>query len=103
VLKSVFIAFYQGDQLKVRVKKICEGYHAALYPCPESSALRRETSIGVFSRIQDLTTILDQTKQHRRRVLEAAAKYLRTWIVKVRKIKVRNSTIFNYVLLEIII
>ncbi|XP_045028885.1 LOW QUALITY PROTEIN: V-type proton ATPase 116 kDa subunit a1-like [Daphnia magna] len=87
VHKSVFIAFYQGDQLKGRVKKICEGYHAALYPCPESVGLRRETSVGVYSRLQDLKTILDQTKEHRHRVLVAAAKHLRTWIVKVRKIK----------------
>lgn len=26
VHKSVFIIFFQGDQLKNRVKKICEGY-----------------------------------------------------------------------------
>jgi V-type H+-transporting ATPase subunit a len=25
VYKSVFIIFFQGDQLKTRVKKICEG------------------------------------------------------------------------------
>ena len=39
VLKSVFIIFYQGDQLKVRVKKICEGFHATLYPCPGERSL----------------------------------------------------------------
>lgn len=26
--KSVFIIFFQGDQLKNRVKKICEGYES---------------------------------------------------------------------------
>ena len=26
VHKAVFIVFFQGDQLKMRVKKICEGY-----------------------------------------------------------------------------
>ena len=93
--KSVFIAFYQGDQLKVRVKKICEGYHAALYPCPESAGLRRETSIGVYSRLQDLTTVLTQTNDHRHRVLVAAAKHLRSWIIKVRKIKVAPSNYFH--------
>lgn len=90
VNKSAFIAFYQGDQLKVRVKKICEGYHAALYPCPESMAQRRETTIGVHSRIEDLKTVLDQTNVHRSRVLEAASKHLRNWIVRVRKMKVPN-------------
>lgn len=88
VAKSNFIAFYQGDQLKVRVRKICEGYHAALYPCAESSAQRRETTIGVHSRLEDLKTVLDQTTVHRSRVLVAAAKHLRNWIVRVRKMKV---------------
>ena len=34
VFKSVFIIFFQGEQLKSRVKKICEGFRATLYPCP---------------------------------------------------------------------
>jgi hypothetical protein len=25
----------QGEQLKTRVKKICEGFRATLYPCPD--------------------------------------------------------------------
>ena len=32
--KSVFIIFYQGDQLRTRVKKICESLKASIYPCP---------------------------------------------------------------------
>lgn len=96
--KSFFIAFYQGDQLKVRVKKICEGYHASLYPCPESLAQRRETTLGVLSRLDDLATVLKQTTDHRRRVLIAAAKHLRSWMVKIRKIKVLIAlTSFAYI------
>lgn len=26
IMKTVFIVFFQGDQLKTRVKKICEGF-----------------------------------------------------------------------------
>lgn len=87
----MFIAFYQGEQLKVRVKKICEGYHASLYPCPEQTAQRKETEIGVNSRLQDLLTILNQTNDHRYRVLQAAAKLFRSWVIKVRKIKVNRK------------
>ena len=86
--KAVFIAFYQGDQLKARVKKICEGYHASLYPCPELESQRRETSTGVLSRLEELNSILEQTKEHRHRVLMAASKHILNWIAKVRKIKV---------------
>ncbi|GAB6031884.1 hypothetical protein CHUAL_010280 [Chamberlinius hualienensis] len=93
VFKSVFIIFFQGDQLKLRVKKICEGFRATLYPCPETPADRREMAIGVMNRIEDLTTVLGQTKDHRRRVLLAASKNIRNWFIKVRKIKAIYHTL----------
>ncbi|KAF8360110.1 unc-32 [Pristionchus pacificus] len=85
--KSVFIIFFQGDQLKTKVKKICEGFRATLYPCPDTPSERREMSIGVMTRIEDLKTVLGQTQDHRHRVLVAAAKNVRMWLTKVRKIK----------------
>ncbi|XP_075549552.1 V-type ATPase subunit a family protein Vha100-1 isoform X2 [Dermacentor variabilis] len=87
VYKTVFIIFFQGEQLKTRVKKICEGFRATLYPCPETPGDRREMSIGVMTRIEDLNTVLGQTQDHRHRVLMAAAKNIKNWFVKVRKIK----------------
>lgn len=57
MFKSVFIIFFQGDQLKTRVKKICEGFRATLYPCPEAPADRREMAMGVMTRIEDLNTV----------------------------------------------
>uniref|UniRef100_A0A2K6LXF7 V-type proton ATPase subunit a n=1 Tax=Rhinopithecus bieti TaxID=61621 RepID=A0A2K6LXF7_RHIBE len=61
VHKSVFIIFFQGDQLKNRVKKICE--------------------------------VLNQTEDHRQRVLQAAAKNIRVWFIKVRKMKAIYHTL----------
>ncbi|WKY01208.1 hypothetical protein Q1695_015316 [Nippostrongylus brasiliensis] len=87
VNKTVFIIFFQGDQLKTKVKKICEGFRATLYPCPDTPQERREMSIGVMTRIEDLKTVLGQTQDHRHRVLVAAAKNVRMWLTKVRKIK----------------
>lgn len=55
--KSVFIIFFQGDQLKMRVKKICEGFRATMYPCPEAPADRREMAMGVKTRLDDLSTV----------------------------------------------
>ncbi|XP_058467492.1 V-type proton ATPase 116 kDa subunit a 1 isoform X2 [Malaya genurostris] len=93
VYKSVFIIFFQGDQLKTRVKKICEGFRATLYPCPEAPTDRREMAMGVMTRIEDLNTVLGQTQDHRHRVLVAAAKNLMNWFVKVRKIKAIYHTL----------
>lgn len=55
--KVVFIIFFQGDQLKTRVKKICEGFRSTLYPCPETPAERRQVSLEVMTRIEDLKTV----------------------------------------------
>ncbi|GLG97673.1 V-type proton ATPase subunit a [Gryllus bimaculatus] len=96
VFKSVFIIFFQGDQLKTRVKKICEGFRATLYPCPEAPADRREMAMGVMTRIEDLNTVLGQTQDHRHRVLVAAAKNIKNWFVKVRKIKAIYHTLNNF-------
>uniref|UniRef100_A0A1I8F9Q9 V-type proton ATPase subunit a n=1 Tax=Macrostomum lignano TaxID=282301 RepID=A0A1I8F9Q9_9PLAT len=74
VLKAVFIVFFQGDQLKSRVKKICEGFRASLYPCPDSQAERREMAISVMTRIEDLNTVLNTTVDHRRRLLMSAGR-----------------------------
>lgn len=67
VHKSVFIIFFQGDQLKNRVKKICEGFRASLYPCPETPQERKEMASGVNTRIDDLQMVLNQTEDHRQR------------------------------------
>uniref|UniRef100_A0A915MTX4 V-type proton ATPase subunit a n=1 Tax=Meloidogyne javanica TaxID=6303 RepID=A0A915MTX4_MELJA len=93
VQKAVFIIFFQGDQLKSRVKKICEGFRATIYPCPDSPQERREMSIGVMTRIEDLKTVLGQTQDHRHRVLVAAARNVRTWLTKVRKVKAIYHTL----------
>ncbi len=89
--KVVFICFYQGEQLRQRVKKVCDGYHASLYPCPESAAQRREMEVGVATRIHDLEFVIQQSEDHRRRLMQAAAKSLKNWFVCVRKVKVRPS------------
>ncbi|XP_053206247.1 V-type proton ATPase 116 kDa subunit a 1-like isoform X2 [Panonychus citri] len=85
--KSVFIIFFQGEQLMTRVKKICEGFRASLYPCPETAIARKEMITNLTSRVDELKIVLKQTTEHRYRVLAAAAKHLNTWKVKVRKIK----------------
>jgi len=85
--KVVYMLFFQGDALKQKMKKVCEGCRSTAYPCPDNATERAEMLAGVNTRIQDLSLVLEQTSSHRDRVLEAAAKQLRTWLIKVRKIK----------------
>ncbi|KAJ1166216.1 hypothetical protein NDU88_006624 [Pleurodeles waltl] len=87
VKKNVFIIFFQGEQLRQKIKKICEGFRATLYACPESVTERREMAAGVNTRIEDLNTVITQTESHRQRVMQEASRSLRSWTIKVRKMK----------------
>lgn len=81
------MVFYQGEQLEARARKICEGFDATLYPCPNNAVQRRELAIGVETRLEDLRRVLDRTTEHRRLALGKIARELRSWTVKVKKIK----------------
>ena len=58
-------------------------FRATQYPCPDTAAERREMAMGVATRIEDLSTVLSQTLDHRYRVLQAIAKNIRAWSIKV--------------------
>lgn len=85
--KNVFVAFFQGDQLKSRVRKVCAGYHASLYPCPDNYDEREDMLKGVQVRLEDLNMVINQTQDQRQRVLNNVAKDLPNWIIMVKKIK----------------
>lgn len=55
--KTVFVAFFQGEQLKSRIKKVCAGFHASLYPCPHAHSERQEMLAGVKTRLEDLSMV----------------------------------------------
>ncbi|XP_062839148.1 V-type proton ATPase 116 kDa subunit a 4 [Anolis carolinensis] len=85
--KNVFIIFYQGEQLRLKIKKICDGFRATVYPCPESAGERREMAAGVNTRIEDLNTVIIQTESHRQGLLKEASTKLWSWQIKVKKMK----------------
>ncbi|XP_046682460.1 V-type proton ATPase 116 kDa subunit a1-like isoform X2 [Homalodisca vitripennis] len=93
IWKTVFVAFFQGEQLKSRVKKVCSGFHASFYPCPSTYAERQDMVKGVKARLEDLSLVLNQTKDHRQRVLVSVAKELHNWSVMVRKMKAIYHTL----------
>uniref|UniRef100_A0A6Q2XLP3 V-type proton ATPase subunit a n=1 Tax=Esox lucius TaxID=8010 RepID=A0A6Q2XLP3_ESOLU len=86
VYKSVFIIFFQGDQLKTRVKKICEG--EMMYPPTQDL-----NGSSIIDASYCPPQVLNQTEDHRQRVLQAAAKMVRVWFIKVRKMKAIYHTL----------
>jgi V-type H+-transporting ATPase subunit a len=85
--KTVFVAFFQGEELKNRIKKVCSGFHASLYPCPNAAEERDEMLKGVLTRLEDLNMVLNQTQDHRQRVLNNVSKELPRWTIMVKKMK----------------
>ncbi|VDL60396.1 unnamed protein product [Hymenolepis diminuta] len=85
--KCMFLIFFQGEQLRTRVEKMCEGYHATIYACPDTQDKRQAMLLDVTSRREDLQVVLNRTTEHRARVLESAAERLREWFYKVYKMK----------------
>lgn len=87
IYKNAFIAFYQGDQLNTKVKKICTGFHAHLYNCPRHHTERDDMLKGVINRLADLQTVLNQTEDHRKRVLFTFFKEIMTLYYQVVKMR----------------
>ena len=73
-------------------------FRANIYPCPENPFERRELALGVMTRLEDLNVVLHQTQDHRQRVLAATSRNLRTWQIKVKKIKsiYHTMNMFNH-------
>uniref|UniRef100_A0A4W5MIM7 V-type proton ATPase subunit a n=1 Tax=Hucho hucho TaxID=62062 RepID=A0A4W5MIM7_9TELE len=42
VKKDVFVVFVQGDQVRGKIRKLCDGFHASMYPCPNNAYARKE-------------------------------------------------------------
>jgi len=98
--KAVFIVFYQGEVLRTKVKKICEGFHAAVYACPERIEERKEMMVGVNTRLEDLATVMAQTREQRDRLLRTAAEDLRLNYIRTRKMKSVYYTLNQFSLRE---
>ncbi|KAM4677963.1 V-type proton ATPase 116 kDa subunit a 4-like [Discoglossus pictus] len=87
VKKNVFVIFYQGDQLKQKIRKICEGFKATVYPCIYCPTVCKDISVNVNTRIKDLNMLITQTEAHRQRVLLEANHIVGTWSIMVKKMK----------------
>jgi len=85
--KSVFVAFFLGQHLKSILQKVCTGYRASMFPCPIDLDERSDMSKGVRTRLEDMTVILNQTKDHRRNTLLHVSKELPNWLIMIRKMK----------------
>ncbi|PAV72936.1 hypothetical protein WR25_09791 isoform A [Diploscapter pachys] len=99
VKKSVFIVFHRGDRMRGIIEKVCDGFKARLFKnCPTTFKERQSARSDVCARIHDVQIVINQTKEHRFRVLQAAANNLNQWLKQARMQKTVYShlNLFSY-------
>lgn len=77
-----------------------------MYTCPDNAKKRHEMSLDILQRIEDLNVVLNQTKEHKMRLLAGVAKEMEIWCIKVCEcinaliylcIKYKKVSLNNYV------
>ncbi|ORY77295.1 V-type ATPase, V0 complex, 116kDa subunit family [Protomyces lactucae-debilis] len=96
--KNVFTIFAHGKEILAKVRKITESLGATLYQVDENPRQRREQLTEVNSRIGDIMSVLQNTRQTAHAELRYLAANVNTWMVLARKEKVIYQTmnLFNY-------
>ncbi|EEC18462.1 vacuolar proton ATPase, putative [Ixodes scapularis] len=82
VLKSAFVVFFQGEKLKARIKKICDGFHATRYAVSSKPAERRQMAVDVMTRLEDLNMV--RTNKERNSMQKTAAQNARDIFSQLR-------------------
>lgn len=96
--KNVFTIFVHGSEILAKVRKISESLGATLYSVNENPKDRQEQLSEVNSRIGDIMSVLQNTRQTAHAELSYLSSNLRAWMVAVRKEKAIYQTmnLFNY-------
>ena len=96
--KNVFTIFAHGADILAKVRKIAESLGATLYSIDENPKQRHDQLNEVNSRIGDIMSVLQNTRQTAHAELRYLAQNVNTWMVTVRKEKAIYQTmnLFNY-------
>lgn len=79
-----------------KVKRICDGFGATLYPCPEPANERRALSDRVNQSISELEMVIARTKEFRKKVLKDISLEYEGWMVKTKKVLMAYHTMNKF-------
>uniref|UniRef100_A0A7S1TIV0 V-type proton ATPase subunit a n=2 Tax=Compsopogon caeruleus TaxID=31354 RepID=A0A7S1TIV0_9RHOD len=98
VKKSVFVVFFSGNEIRVKVGKICAAFNASRYPFPEEHHEQVAALASCQARLLDLSRIIETTSQQRANTLSDVAGKLESWkwVVKREKSIYHTLNLFNF-------
>ncbi|XP_075991369.1 V-type proton ATPase 116 kDa subunit a 1-like [Anticarsia gemmatalis] len=97
IRKVAFLAICPGEQLSIRINKVCNGFRVNTYPCPPTHKDRSDMISKLHTRVFDLDQVLSKTRYLRCKALQNVGKNFRSWMAQVRKSKAvyHQMNLFN--------
>ncbi|XP_055851306.1 V-type proton ATPase 116 kDa subunit a 1-like [Episyrphus balteatus] len=88
LLRNVFvIIFFQGQELRSRVLKICQGFHAEIYKYPKTFDLRLKMLKNLLNAEKDLKTTIIETEVQLSLAINSILGSLSIWKTGIKKSK----------------
>lgn len=85
VHKSVFIVFFAGVAVKVKITKICDSFSANRYAIPDDSRAQLSALDQCASRLAELKSVISVTAEQRKQTLADVAQNLNAWRLKIKR------------------
>ncbi|KPM10125.1 hypothetical protein QR98_0086750 [Sarcoptes scabiei] len=89
IQKKVFLIMCPGQQLFIKIKKICDAFHAVQYPLPEGDLQYKQMRAQVENELRDVKLIIEETHSQKHKTLSAvaAAENFQTWVIQFTKLR----------------
>lgn len=83
--KDVFMVFFSGSAVKMKVAKICDAFNANRYAVPEDHAGQMTALARCRTRLSDLEAIMTNTTSQRSEILRDVSQQVLSWREKVKR------------------
>lgn len=83
--KSVFMVFFSGTAVKMKVAKICDAFDANRYSIPEDHTDQMTALSRCKTRLSDLETIIETTNKQKTEILRDVSQQVLSWREKVKR------------------